>query len=196
MDNELDGYEYDDSPGQLCSVRIATKTEGAIFDAVSRLASTIIAEIPESRRYGINLDSLEEMIYRRYPILNPDGNGLNSNFLDQIRDYLTIDTDIECVIQCAHWNETSLPRSLDEIVDDFFAEFESNGWNAYSHVEDNGKKGKHYLHIETIGISLVLYLRPNKYDDKDETPSYYIRYVETKNTSELPEWAQPKKDES
>jgi len=105
---------------------------------------------------------------------------------------MNIDAKVEYVIQCAHWNETSLPRSLDEIVDDFFAEFESNGWNTYSHVEDKGKKGKHYLHIETIGVSLVLYLKPNEYDVEYETPSYFIRHIETKNTSELPKCAQPK----
>jgi len=191
MDNELDGYEYDDSTVIVHHIRHTTKLECALLI----LMETIISEVPESQRYGIDLAGLEEVLYRHIPILNPDGNGLNSIFLDQIRDYLTIDTDIERVIQCAYWNVT-LPRYIDEIVDDFFAEFESNGWNTYSHVEDKGKKGKHYLHIETIGVSLVLYLRPNKYDVKDETPSYYIRYVETKNTDELPKWAQPKKDES
>ena len=190
MDNELDRYEYSDSPGYFCSIRVTTKME----DAISELVSAIMEEVPESQRYGIDADGLEEVFYRRIPILTMDGHSLHWDFLGEIRDYLTIDTSIEYVIQCAYWNVT-LPRSLDEIVDDFFTEFESNGWNAYSHVEDKGKQGKHYLHIETIGVSLVLYLKPNEYDVEHEMPSYYIRHIETKNTSELPKWAQPKKDD-
>ena len=192
MDNELDGYEYDDSTVTVRHIRHATKLECALLI----LMETIISEVPESQRYGIDLAGLEEVLYRRIPILNPDGDGLNSSFLDEIRDYLTIDSDLDRVICRAHWLILIEPRTLDEIVIDFFREFDSMNWDTYSHVADKGKKGKHYLHIETIGVSLVLYLKKNEYDVEGETPSYYIRHIEVKNTNELPEWAQPKDDES
>ena len=189
-DNELDGFLMRDD--QSIDYDYCTDLEHALIN----LVKVIVREVPESQRYGIDELDLGDFFDEGIVILNRTGNGLHKYFLDAIRDYMEIDAKVEYAIQRAHWNEISLPRSLDEIVDDFFAEFESNGWNAYSHVEDKGKQGKHYLHIETIGISLVLYLKKNEYDVEDETPSYYIRYVETKNTSELPEWAQPKKDES
>ena len=189
MDNELDGFPMRDD--QSADYDYRTDLEHAL----NNLVKVIVREVPESQRYGIDELDLGDFFDEKIIILNRTGDGLHECLLNAIRDYMNIDAKVEYVIQCAHWNETSLPRSLDEIVDDFFAEFESNGWNTYSHVEDKGKKGKHYLHIETIGVSLVLYLKPNEYDVEDETPSYYIRHIETKNTSELPKWAQPKKDD-
>lgn len=186
MDNELDGFPMRDDQ----SIDYDYRTD--LEHALNNLVKVIVREVPESQRYGIDELDLGDFFDERIIILNRTGDGLHECLLNAIRDYMNIDAKVEYVIQCAHWNETSLPRSLDEIVDDFFAEFESNGWNTYSHVEDKGKKGKHYLHIETIGVSLVLYLKPNEYDVEYGTPSYFIRHIETKNTSELPEWAQPK----
>lgn len=189
MDNELDGFPMRDDQ----SIDYDYRTD--LEHALNNLVKVIVREVPESQRYGIDELDLGDFFDEKIIILNRTGDGLHECLLNAIRNYMNIDAKVEYVIQCAHWNETKLPRSLDEIVDDFFAEFESNGWNTYSHVEDKGKKGKHYLHIETIGVSLVLYLKPNEYDVEDETPSYYIRHIETKNTSELPKWAQPKKDD-
>jgi len=186
MDNELDGFPMRDDQ----SIDYDYRTD--LEHALNNLVKVIVREVPESQRYGIDELDLGDFFDEKIIILNRTGDGLHECLLNAIRNYMNIDAKVEYVIQCAHWNETKLPRSLDEIVDDFFAEFESNGWNTYSHVEDKGKKGKHYLHIETIGVSLVLYLKPNEYDVEYETPSYFIRHIETKNTSELPKWAQPK----
>ena len=61
MDNELDEYKYDDSTVTVHHIRHATKLECALLI----LMETIISEVPESQRYGIDLAGLEEMIYRR-----------------------------------------------------------------------------------------------------------------------------------
>ncbi len=172
-----------------------TRASTPIEDAVDQLVAAIIATVPESGRYGITQDELE--VYLATKLLNMFGDNLRKDVLDDIRNVYKIDSDLDRVICRAHWLMLIEPRTLDEIVIDFFREFDSMNWYAYSHVEDKGKKGKHYLHIETIGVSLVLYLKKNEYDVEGETPSYYIRHIEVKNTSELPKWAQPKKsDES
>ncbi len=186
MESAIDRYEF--PPPWPYSSYDGTKLERILLNLIEVIAE----QVPESKRYGIDMVDLEDFFYEEVCILNQNGDGLHEDFLSKMRSFFGLDYDLSVI-------SAKLQEFVGSKVDleyAFSKSCDEKEWDTYSHVEDRGKQGRHFLHIETIGISFVVYLKPTGVVDVDDEPTYTIRHIEVKNTSELPEWAQPKKDES